>query len=341
MSHVTYLLGAGASINALPDNKKLLSSLHQIVHSANAVLKNTTELNYLETFKNTYLPLIKEAQAEISLDTLANINFNNEDKLHQIKVLIWLFFSGQAGKKQLDPRYKHLLINIRDYNSSSFRVRDNFSFLSWNYDLQLEEAYSILAETDIWRVPNSLYSFPGIHFIKPNALNSKSSPDLFQLIHLNGCGGYYYDQEINSYNNWYNCDFDSFDEYEKMLRLIIQKFHTNNSKRNALTNCINFAGEDSPLNEMKKKYVSKVSEKTTHLIVIGYSFPYFNRQMDKEIIDKMDMLEYIFIQDPNADDLEIKIRLRYPLLASKIDERKILIYKDKKCDEFHYPYNID
>ena len=56
MSHVTYLLGAGASINALPDNKKLLSSLHQIVHSANTVFKKITELNYLEKFKNIYLP---------------------------------------------------------------------------------------------------------------------------------------------------------------------------------------------------------------------------------------------------------------------------------------------
>jgi hypothetical protein len=338
MAHVTYLLGAGASIKALPDNKNLLNRLSQLVETGS---KLGIELDYLKAFQNIYQPLIKEAQDEISLDTLARVYINNPDKLHQIKVLIWLFFSSQAGKKSLDPRYKQLLLKIREDNTNDFFIRRNFSFLSWNYDLQLEEAFSVLAQTELWRVPISLYSFPGFHFINPDALAKNSNSELFQLIHLNGCGGYYYDNEKSSYSNWYNCDFTNKKDYEEMLNIIMHKFHTNDFKKNALLNCINFAGERTPINDKKKFYVSVVAKETTHLVIIGYSFPDFNRQMDKSIIDQMEKLEYIYIQDPEADEIENKIKLTYPSLVNKINNGGLRIHKDKKCEEFHYPYNID
>jgi hypothetical protein len=55
----------------------------------------------------------------------------------------------------------------------------------------------------------------------------------------------------------------------------------------------------------------------------------------------MEKLEYIYIQDPEADEIENKIKLTYPSLVNKINNGGLRIHKDKKCEEFHYPYNID
>jgi hypothetical protein len=40
------------------------------------------------------------------------------------------------------------------------------------------------------------------------------------------------------------------------------------------------------------------------LVVIGYSFPFFNCETDHEIFSKMEKLERIYIQDPYADDIK-------------------------------------
>ena len=36
------------------------------------------------------------------------------------------------------------------------------------------------------------------------------------------------------------------------------------------------------------------------VVVIGYSFPFFNRQVDRLLFNNMDYLRKIYIQDPNS-----------------------------------------
>jgi hypothetical protein len=50
----------------------------------------------------------------------------------------------------------------------------------------------------------------------------------------------------------------------------------------------------------RKEQLEAVLAKTTHLVVIGYSFPVFNRKIDRQILANT-MLDKVYIQDlPSA-----------------------------------------
>ena len=72
-------------------------------------------------------------------------------------------------------------------------------------------------------------------------------------------------------------------------------------------------------------------EKTDILIVIGYSFPFFNRKIDKFILDSMDNLKKIYVQDPeNANDIIEKIESLPPLPNSVIELENFRRRPDKE-----------
>ncbi|MDB2462896.1 hypothetical protein N9W61_02200 [Algibacter sp.] len=81
-------------------------------------------------------------------------------------------------------------------------------------------------------------------------------------------------------------------------------------------------------------------ENTDILIVIGYSFPFFNRKIDKFILDSMDGLEKIYVQDPeNSSDIIEKIK---GLIPEKITQHDgymgPIIYESKIfTDQFFIP----
>lgn len=69
---------------------------------------------------------------------------------------------------------------------------------------------------------------------------------------------------------------------------------------------LSFAWEDET-NDTKKIFLEKrmpiakaIAEKTDILVVIGYSFPFFNRKIDDEIFKAMKQrLFKIYLRDPN------------------------------------------
>ena len=81
-------------------------------------------------------------------------NLINSELYYSIKNLLWIYFSAVAGRGKLDKRYKNLLIKLKAGSSKSFRINENFNFITWNYDLQLEEA---LSEIDNESISNIIY----------------------------------------------------------------------------------------------------------------------------------------------------------------------------------------
>lgn len=60
---------------------------------------------------------------------------------------------------------------------------------------------------------------------------------------------------------------------------------------------LNFAWEEAFSKDLLENMIPKLVQDTTTLVVIGYSFPYFNRKIDRAIIEKMSHLKNIYIQD--------------------------------------------
>ena len=64
-----------------------------------------------------------------------------------------------------------------------------------------------------------------------------------------------------------------------------------------------FAWEKTEFDKRRKILYDKIEDAQV-LVVIGYSFPFFNRETDREIFSKMEKLNRIYIQDPYADDIK-------------------------------------
>ena len=69
---------------------------------------------------------------------------------------------------------------------------------------------------------------------------------------------------------------------------------------------LNFAWEDVNHKNSTIKLAKDNLKDTVILVVIGYSFPSYNLEIDKEIITNMGYLEKIYIQTSNKDHDEVK-----------------------------------
>jgi hypothetical protein len=338
MNHYTYILGAGASTPTLPVNKGLLNHLENIITLGTNHLNDLKNYSYVKHFENTFSPIIKEALREISIDTLAHNYIDQKDKIHHIKCLIWMYFSSIAGFGKVNPRYKNLLLKIGEKTSNRYFMNNNVSFLSWNYDLQLEEAFSELDNCSLDQVQTNLYSFPGLYYTNSKLLDRNCNLKLFGLVHLNGCAGYYYDNKSSSYDSWFKCDYYNAGEYDKLLSLVIDKFYTNTTY-NSFSNCLNFSTSDNFISKKSLDYSIDIAKTTTHLIIIGYSFPDFNKIIDKKILSNMHNLKNIYIQDPNSEKIFQKIMTNENHVVQKIKNNEIEVQLFVDVDEFYLPYS--
>ena len=339
MNKITYILGAGASCNALPLNSNLIKQISNFLTIGRNHPMSEINQFYLKIFEDKFYPIIELASRESSIDTLAKVKINSE-LYYSIKNLLWIYFSAVAGRGKLDKRYKNLLIKLKAGSSKSFRINENFNFITWNYDLQLEEALSEIDNESISNIPHKFYSYPGIGFTSSNKLIGKINSEFYSIIHLNGCAGYYYNNSENKYNTWYNCDLTNPMEYNDLLRLVIQNFYTNISENRPNLNSISFAFEKNNFSKQALYHSKMIAADTTHLVVIGYSFPDFNREIDRLILNKMEKLEYICIQNKEANKLLNKIADISENIKNKISKMNLKTYLEEDLEEFHLPFHL-
>ena len=69
-------------------------------------------------------------------------------------------------------------------------------------------------------------------------------------------------------------------------------------------------------------------------VVIGYSFPYFNREIDRAIFAEMPNLKTIYIQDPSPDAVEPSLRAILP------EGSNVKIQHQKDCTQFYLPREL-
>ncbi len=342
MEHLTYLFGAGASCKALPLDNALINRLEEIITIGRNLPVNDVNQRYLRSFEDNYSDIIKMAREKGSLDTLANLSFRKPDLVNNIKNLIWIYFSANSDKGEIDNRYTKLIAKIRNRNATNFAFRNDVSLLTWNYDLQIEEAISTIDGIHISKVADKFYTYPGFELISKHKMLQNSNPDTFSLVHLNGCAGYYYDINSRSFHSCNNLDLTDPVKYNTMLNIVVQNFNTNTIIGESVRNSITFAFEENYYSNQAKKYAKEIAKKTTHLVIIGYSLADFNREVDREILNEMTNLKYISIQNPSANELKSKllqISNTIGILNSN-DSIEFHIENNDEINEFHFPGNF-
>lgn len=374
-TRVTYLIGAGASANALPvvngmnDRMKCFfdeliklnevyeynfdNELHEIGRILNKIRTHQTidtyakklylkedvkNYNLLKRFLSCYL-IFEQANKDNILD------FNNDIRVKSLisKSIIPQKVDERLNDKinlQLDTRYDSFFASLLNKNKL---LDPNINIITWNYDMQFELAYSDFNfdKYKVERIQDYLQIFP-------TAINQEVDLNKSSIIKLNGTCNFLNDRNTSTFDiineNFYDNRFTS-----ALLRILSDVNH------NVITQ-LEFAWENDRQTTKAREYAHQVIGNSDIIVIIGYSFPTFNREVDRFIFNKFDdsqlfrtytdivnrepeskikQVKKIYIQDTPQNAPKIKERLK-AIGNNLFDVAEI--YDD--VDQFLIPYEL-
>jgi hypothetical protein len=325
---ITYLLGAGASANALPlikgspTNKKL---------GMPGELKRFAEQYKSTSFSSSHpdiankLDLISDKCIEFGTPDLYAkflLETSDMDKYALLKKFMANYFHHEqtlaptsSGQGRFDYRALTFLTTI----AQNEKIPPNVKVLSWNYDRQIEIAANKLrpVNSQVFKRIKGFTCWPNYQesydFDERIQYNVK---DIF-LLHLNGIAGFNYSKRTFSEET--NSVFN-FDDAGNTMLSFAWEDDTNDHKRVFLKERI--------------EYTKRIAEGTQILVVVGYSFPFFNRKLDDVIIESMrNTLTKIYYQDPNLDGKRLFGQFNLNPEVVKIDTISWV-------DNYYIPYEL-
>lgn len=333
LPQISYLFGAGASAQALPTIKKLPERIKfirdfietQCIYDAEETFSPTKDYIFKKIEAKQYVldlldKLFLQSSNHSTVDTYAK-KLNISGQSQEINELIFslaLYFNIEQKISGLDPRYDTFLVSI--LNSHSYSFPDNLKFLSWNYDLQMEAAHEKIINRG--SLDLSFYLF--------NSDRNDIKKDKFTSVKLNGSSNIL-GQFRDSFPLVKNILSDSFVKEDLDFPLQYAFLHIKQRLRvyQGRVN-LNFAWYQD------WEYVNKIIEnynETEILVVVGYSFPFFNREVDRKIIRAMTNLKKIYIQDCVPEN----IKSRFLSILPDWREKKIEIISVDDVTEFFLP----
>jgi len=90
-------------------------------------------------------------------------------------------------------------------------------------------------------------------------------------------------------------------------------------------------------NDEEDSFINKVIQSandTVALVVVGYSFPFFNRDIDRRIVGSMKNLKRVYFQTPDADNL----KERFQALRDDLESKNLVCKYD--CNQFLLPNEL-
>lgn len=262
--------------------------------------------------------LFKATKEHATIDTYAKKLFltRRHNDFKCLKNVLSVFFVWAQLEGKPDQRYDTFLANILQMNN--LYIPKDISIISWNYDSQFEIVYRY-------------YSVNGSLPIYEKNVDGDFPP-------LKNCGKIF---KVNGSANF--GDFNMVDsiirdvDIKPIIQLIEYYGHLNadTSRMGFQFNShLSFAWEISEKQNQLMEIIKQTTVDTESIVVIGYSFPYFNREIDRAIFAGMPNLETIYIQDPNPDAVEPSLRAVLP------ESSKVKIEHQKDCTQFFLPREL-
>jgi hypothetical protein len=316
-SKIIYLLGAGASVNALPlandfadKLKKFSSDLNEIKHSSLPRGFGDSDIDPLIEDSRW---LGEEGGKHASIDTLAKKLFFKKDhiNLKKLKAVVSTFLIIEQAKNNVDYRYDSFLATILAEQNGSVILPDELEIITWNYDTQLDKAFFGFCDNEDY-------------VIEKITLSDK-------ITRLNGyCG-----TELSGHIGKYFLTIISGDP-DSIISNGIELY--NSYMRDNSYPDINFAWEDSTLTKFSNQDISSI-ETASSMVIIGYSFPYFNREIDSLLLSHfpsgLKPKKPIYLQLPEKDQKSVATRIKSlisPGLRDNVDIIPII-----GTDQFYIP----
>lgn len=325
---------------------------------------------YFNKLQNDLKWLIGNAKSHASIDTFAKkLTIQNKPdellRLKQVVIVAFLFFEysnlyfdgnlfsirteGIIRKffELTDQRYDTFFATVLNNSVDGIPVLPDINILTWNYDLQIERSFrEYTSLSDMHEISKTLGV---IHTTK--SVNSEKNN--FNIVKLNGIATAFQETDsgessiLNNIHNKYNSltsrisldgssnniaqQLSFFIDALRVFRSLTQEEYSSNVKVN-----LRYAWEDwESKNELNKQAI-EISMQTTILVVIGYSFPYFNRVVDQMLFDRMTKLERIVLQSPSDTQQGILESLN----AIKPSLTKHMLRSIEDCTRFHIPNEL-
>ena len=305
--------------------------------------------------------LINESEEHQTVDTLAKKFYVQgiDTSLCKLKraLIIYFFFeqnikfpnySEEKNKHELllDKRYDNLIANIAERKNTGVELKGHIKFITWNYDLQIDLALRNYFSGKFQNF-NSIKNNNQIH---PNQisydLQNGQLIDInkFATIKLNG-NAFLDDAFKNSGYGGLTVNDYRFQEKNKSEEDVVGNFLVEYGKifpKGVNTNhevykYFNFAWEKEEKYSGHQNVVSeaiKIMNDTKVLIIVGYSFPFSNSEIDKQLFANCNPNQVI-IQDLEPE--QIKDRLLELLSENKVpyDHKKIKTISPGKYFPIH------
>lgn len=187
-------------------------------------------------------------------------------------------------KVHIDKRYITFWGDHLNLNSD--KLESNIKILSWNYDMQFESAYSHIKKYSLELTQQNLQVFPST-VKKVNTNNSC-------ILKLNGTAGLIDDYSQNKIFNLFDIrEHSLMDNLDYLIDIL-----KNNYNRAFYKPLFSFAWETEGIVNETRKLATEIIQDTEVLIIIGYSFPSFNKSVDREIFKHFPKLKKIYYQAP-------------------------------------------
>ena len=195
----------------------------------------------------------------------------------------------------------------------------DISFISWNYDSQIENAYKAYNKNGTLPLfeKNIQEEWPQI-------------TDSGRIIKVNGSATF----EDKSTIQYIKAD----EENMSAALQLIEFYHDSQVDTSQIgldfKTHLSFAWEDSDNRDKMRATFAQTTNDTEIVVVIGYSFPFFNRVTDRAIFAGMPNLKKVYVQDLNADAVIQSIKAVLPT------DRKIEIQPVRDCGQFYLPMEL-
>jgi hypothetical protein len=228
---------------------------------------------------------------------------------------------GTNQFEEIDRRYITLLAAILEARTqTNIQIKKNIRFVTWNYDLQLEYAFKSFSHDQLsWD-----HIFRNLSF-RPK--DGTSRP--LEICHLNGYHGFY----LTENKEQHFLDLTTSQDVKEIVNELsfIQTSQTHQQLN--LTNHINYAWESNEIAFETREEAKRIFSETDILIIVGYSFPNFNKEIDVQLFDQLKGRKTkLYYQDPNAS---------ISFISQLVDTNECeVICQPDKLDTFILPYKI-
>ncbi|MBC7748274.1 MAG: hypothetical protein H7Z76_06820 [Methylotenera sp.] len=345
-NELTYILGAGASYQSIPVVKTFPNRFKEFLADINKIYQEDS-LKYFELFSSCSR-FSKEITSHQSFDTYFKKLFhtNSLDLVDEFKQVLNLYFTWEhleddyetKWKKsntmhglrhrneleftkitKIDKRYDALIAGLLKPVIGKSEVFCKTNFITWNYDLNLFF---------------SLKNYFAPEKTTKDFLNSISNNEyewnIDNQISVINMNGYFYSSKFD--------DLTSLNEKEGisvMKEILENGFFEASTGKDA--NKIKFAWETEIEHAKVAKEKIAASE---NIVVIGYTFPLYNRLVDFEYLSHNDFGTHkkIVIQDPNSIAIRQNLFDLFEINDNEYIQKNVVALLD--CDSFYVPSNI-